>query len=571
MLSYRKLTKPERAVWRAIDIGRGVDLRHDMRAATGLDNPATGADWEASRTVRAQLLIELLTDGSRPRPLRALRLRGARISGELDLEGAKLVRPLLLYKCYLENVVNLQEAQALSVRLPGCHIPGLHAQQLETRGDLDLSDGFTCLGEVNLAVAHVGGTLDCNGAKLINLHGAALNANGLRVEQVMSCDKGFLAEGKIDLLSAHIRGQLRFSGARLVKPSGIALQMSGVTVDGDLMACSGGFTAQGEVHAVGARIAGTVDFSGAQLEGGLYMPLAHVAGQLLFPGAKLARPGGVALYADGVTVGDMMACSDGFTAQGEVRAVGARIAGPLNFNEATLTNPEETALNLRQLTALDLNMEFHQQPAGGIDLSFARLGSLNDNASTWPRKGYLRLRGLVYDNLSAHPDVGVRDRLRWLRLDHAGYLPQPYDQLVAFYRQTGNQEAARRVAVAKLWNRQRTLNPLSRLWNWLLYITVGYGYRTWLAAVWLGLLLTIGTRLFAEAYPQHMRAIKSPSPSFNPLVYTLDVLLPIVNLGQQDAWIPEGSAQRWSWWLTGAGWLLTTAVVAGITSVLKKE
>jgi hypothetical protein len=415
MLSHRKLTKPERAVSRAINAGRIVDLRRRLPEAPELNDAATGADWEKTRTVRAELLAELLTNDTGPGPIRALRLYGARISGMLDLEGATLVRPLILYGCYLENVINLQEARALSIRLPGCYLPGLYAAQLETRGDVKLTDGFTCHGEVSLAVAHVGGSLHCDGAKLINSHGAALNANGVLVGQSMRCGYGFLAEGLIDLVGARIDGQLVLNGARLVRPGGVALQADGLTV-GSMMACSDGFVAEGEVRLHGARIRGPLTFSGATLEGGIYMPKAHVAGQLLFTGANLVRPGGVALQADGVTVDDMMACSNEFVAQGEVRAVGARLGGPLDFTRATLTNPGKVALRLRQLTTLDLSMEFQERPAGEVDLSFARVGSLNDSSSTWPQRGELRLRGLVHENLSAHPEIRVRDRLRWLHL-----------------------------------------------------------------------------------------------------------------------------------------------------------
>jgi hypothetical protein len=54
-------------------------------------------------------------------------------------------------------------------------------------------------------------------------------------------------------------------------------------------------------------------------------------------------------------------------------------------------------------------------------------------------------------------------------------------------------------------------------------------------------------------------------------VYTLDVLLPIVDFGQEKAWTPLDSAQVWSWVLTGAGWVLTTTVVAGLTNALKRD
>jgi hypothetical protein len=43
-----------------------------------------------------------------------------------------------------------------------------------------------------------------------------------------------------------------------------------------------------------------------------------------------------------------------------------------------------------------------------------------------------------------------------------------------------------------------------KLWNWLLYVTVGYGYRTWLAGLWLVGLLSVGALVFDRAYPTHM-------------------------------------------------------------------
>jgi hypothetical protein len=144
----------------AMRTGRLVDLR--PRDATA-DDPAHGADWDSHRTVPAALLAELLTssEGS-PRP-RALRLAGARIIGELDLEASELVCPLLLWDCWFAEPVVLAEAQAPVVRLPGCHLPGLAASQLTTRGNLELNDRFTATGEVSLRGAHIGGQLNLSG------------------------------------------------------------------------------------------------------------------------------------------------------------------------------------------------------------------------------------------------------------------------------------------------------------------------------------------------------------------------------------------------------------------------
>jgi len=53
-------------------------------------------------------------------------------------------------------------------------------------------------------------------------------------------------------------------------------------------------------------------------------------------------------------------------------------------------------------------------------------------------------------------------------------------------------------------------------------------------------------------------------------IYSLDVLLPIVDLGQESAWIPHGVTAVWSWFEILFGWVLTTAAVAGLTSVLRR-
>jgi hypothetical protein len=62
-----------------------------------------------------------------------------------------------------------------------------------------------------------------------------------------------------------------------------------------------------------------------------------------------------------------------------------------------------------------------------------------------------------------------------------------------------------------------------------------------------------------------------PLPPFQPLIYALDTLLPVVDLHQQDHWIPHGLAQWWAWASTLEGWVLTAAVAAALTGLLKKD
>jgi hypothetical protein len=112
---------------------------------------------------------------------------------------------------------------------------------------------------------------------------------------------------------------------------------------------------------------------------------------------------------------------------------------------------------------------------------------------------------------------------------------------------------------------------MGKLWNWTLYLTVGYGYRPWQAGLWLLALVASGSYVFGDAYPSHMAPKTPATGAFHPIAYALDVLVPIINLGQRDAWQPQGAALYWSWGLTVAGWILTTAIVAGLTGVLKRD
>jgi hypothetical protein len=104
---------------------------------------------------------------------------------------------------------------------------------------------------------------------------------------------------------------------------------------------------------------------------------------------------------------------------------------------------------------------------------------------------------------------------------------------------------------------------LGRLLDW----TVGYGYRPWLAAVWLVALLAIGTVVFAIDPPHALRG--GPVPPFNAFIYTLDLLIPLAAFGLRDAYASAGAAQWLADALIGAGWILATAVIAGVTRVLR--
>jgi hypothetical protein len=101
--------------------------------------------------------------------------------------------------------------------------------------------------------------------------------------------------------------------------------------------------------------------------------------------------------------------------------------------------------------------------------------------------------------------------------------------------------------------------------------TIGYGYRPALALIHVGWLLVLGWWLFNVAYqdPNLLRPAKSGGEQleFHSFRYTMDLLLPVVNFKQRDAFVAEGWAAWASFGSTFVGWLLAAVVVAGLTGV----
>ncbi|MBZ0325221.1 MAG: hypothetical protein K8F57_03405, partial [Alphaproteobacteria bacterium] len=80
-------------------------------------------------------------------------------------------------------------------------------------------------------------------------------------------------------------------------------------------------------------------------------------------------------------------------------------------------------------------------------------------------------------------------------------------------------------------------------------------------------------RTSAATYPP----APSDYPVLDPMIYSLDVLLPIVDLHQESYWLPSvnkpyGALARWYMWLhIAVGWIFTTLAVAGFTGLVKKD
>jgi hypothetical protein len=145
------LTECEQRLVRAARRGELVDLRTGESAT---DDPSSGEAWGRERTVRADVLYQLLGGEW---PVRAVVLRGARVSGGLNLQAATLGCPLILEGCFFEGPINLNDARAQAIRLTGCQLTCVEATGLETRGSLQLARSTAAV--ISLHDARLGGQL----------------------------------------------------------------------------------------------------------------------------------------------------------------------------------------------------------------------------------------------------------------------------------------------------------------------------------------------------------------------------------------------------------------------------
>ncbi len=135
-------------------------------------------------------------------------------------------------------------------------------------------------------------------------------------------------------------------------------------------------------------------------------------------------------------------------------------------------------------------------------------------------------------------------------------------------RNSGEDADAREVLLAKQRRRRETLPLAGKLWGYLQDWTVAYGYRPGRAALWMAVLWAAGTVAFSHYRPVPLKA--DEAPEWNGTLYALDLLLPVINLGQDGYWRLEGAWQWVAAVLILLGWILATTVAAGATRLLSR-
>lgn len=449
--------------------------------------------------IRAGLLRFLLLGGDDQAPVHEKRLEvhGAYIDGDVDLEGVSTTRSLWLFKCKINGALIGRDARLGVVNLQGSLVRSLLCDQAQISGGVHLSEGFEADGPVQFRGANIVGPFVCTNGKFMNPEAEALDCRGARISDNVLLTQEFAAEGLVTFARAEIGGQFSCDGGTFKNPGTAPRQ-------------------PGEEHFVAAY---ALDFHDA-----------------------------------------------------EIRTV-------LRIGSGT-SNAQRVFIQ------------------GSLNLEGVRTDSFADHPGSWPVEGITRadgssvpcvivLDGFHYLRFAKGVEIDVQVREKWLMRqppDHLGasFRVQPFEQLAAVMRSMGRMAEAREIGYFEQRSRLRMpvgekerYNPLKWLsWatRWLfLEKTLGYGYRPQrMVILALAVLLFCGL-IYQKAGDQNLfvptnslvyrdaelknscyvdgkpvwtsiicplRRIAPEYTMFNPYIFSLDVIVPLVNLRQEEDWQP---------------------------------
>jgi hypothetical protein len=425
---------------------------------------------------------------------------------------------------------------------------------------------------------------------------------------------------RVDLAGARIAGRLDLTGARVDAPVRLRhcvfdapvvlghAQLGSVDLDGselpaidaESLQVSRGFgmrrahlTGDGWLHHI--RVGGGLDIDGTRFDGavnlqravigadarlghgaryavGLRLDGARIAGDLNLAEAIACAPSdGAAISGFGVTAGGGVWAHD-LIAEGTVLLLGIRAAA-ITFQHSSLRHPDGDALVLIEAQTAMLTLRPAPASAGSIVLRDAHVGRLIDDPVNWPQACRIELAGLTYERVTRRSDDTTEwtaaQRLAWMTRYGIGFAPGPYDQLAAALQRDGREQEAKQVLRVRERLRHRAMGRLGGVWGSVQDITIGFGYRPLRALLWLVTVLALGSGWFAWSGPP--RPVKvGEGPTWDPVLYTLDLLVPLVDLGYDKAWDPVGADKAVAVLVIAAGWVLATTVVAGASRALRR-
>ena len=476
MLEGQDWTSAERWAWSEIKQGHRADFNKRDHCGSQFDPKKKEDQPDKCRLLSSRFLEVLLTRAPwwEAVPFAGVQIANTQIEGDLNLENAKLVRPIKISGSRIDGTITLRHVRTNSViSFDSSLFNGdFNASGLRSESDLYLNGGTTFNGRVELNSADINSDVDMTGADI----GQTLDAAFLKVggSLTMASDEQHKASFKdVILLGAKVTEQIDMTGASIDgKLDGNSLQVGDVR-----MSSEGKNKASFEdVTLRLAKVTGQIELIGASVDGKLDGDSLQVGDLLMYSdGENKASFKDVILGGAKVTgLLDMIGASIDGTLDGSSLQVGsdlnmrdvhgdraqmpfAHIGSNLDIRRATFAHLD--------LSGAVVNGDFRlggpygSRPwsekngkPGSLNLRSAHIGSLADAKDAWPELGHLYLDGFSFANLgSGIENTGQEMRERgmkwwdknWARL--AGYTPGPYAQLSAALTNSGDRQLAEEI------------------------------------------------------------------------------------------------------------------------------
>ena len=317
---------------------------------------------------------------------------------------------------------------------------------------------------------------------------------------------------------------------------------------------------------------------------------AHIGGDLDCTNGEFCDPSGRAITANQATVKGCVflrkgfSAGNGFSAEGEVRMLSARIGGDLDCRGGSFANPGGNALGAENVR-IGGGLLWREKITGGgvVNLGCAKVNVLVDDLDSWnPFK--VKINGFTYDQIVGPTDA--ESRIDWLakRPGQKPFSPLPYEQATKVLRAMGKdidawdiEREKRRLEREERDSSNAPKVPLwRRLWGRTIDTLTDFVYRPWRTLGWAAGVVLAGAGFFgvaahhgqivphqpavlaSEKYQAALdgglppmaaarAAFPSEYPEFSPLAYSLDVFIPFFALHQEPFWSPASGGEDDLW------------------------
>lgn len=560
------------------EIPEPVDLSHARLARFSLKGSRLSKLVAIEVEIDGELdLCEVAPLGAAGQETLIVKLRGARIDGDVLARSAKLARAV--------------DSDDDALMLQGAEIAG----NVLLDGNFE---AFGCLWFMNVRIA---GGLSCEGAQFLNRSedgtGQAFTAENAEIGTVLMRNK-FKAEGEVRFMGARIGQDVDLSDSSFRNELAVALVMANAEIGGQMI--TDGAKVLGQMQLQGARVGRNLDFRGGEfthrttargdvygraidatgvsvgsaalfqginVKGEVLLADARIEGYLAFGGGRFINGGAWAIRAPNVRVGGNLTfkiADNGYAPHGQKTVIEggakfdrARVDGSFAWVNLELRGPGPEGAKGAVFSFADASISGPVQARGlvtqqdaRIDASGATCSALDDDLKAgWGVDGAeLDLEGFAYQRIEAQ-DERWRQRLAWLkRARHGRFSPQPFSQAASVYARSGRREDARRILLAQ--HDLRTLSasggPLTWLLSTMFGLIAGYGLAPLRIVRALALFLALGVVGVLTMNAQG--ALVTPqgqacNGTVEPALYAVDVALPVIDLGQESRCGPGRTAR----------------------------